>query len=179
MNIVGKRIETAIKHLMEKDYENALIQICIAIDATAKKKWKNNKPGKRIKLFIKEYETLIYQFASSGHLKLARGGKISIGNELAEVLYKNIRCVLLHGDSISDHIIIEEKYTIGIIKGKIIINIGMIIGFLLSTVVDSVNQYERCDFSYVIDIAGVNIDVNQIWGNINKLEQIIKYKKIL
>jgi hypothetical protein len=38
MSTISRRIETAIKHLKEKDYENALIQISIAIDATAKKK---------------------------------------------------------------------------------------------------------------------------------------------
>ena len=106
MGTIGRRIDTAIGHLINKDFENALIQVCIAIDGTAKKKWQSYKPGKRIRTFIDEYEAFIYQFASSGYLKL-RGtgnqkGKIFLNDSLPNILYKSIRCILHHGDEIGD-----------------------------------------------------------------------------
>jgi len=52
MSVISKRIFTALQHLSINDFENALIQICIAIDATSKKKWPKHGPGRR----IREYE---------------------------------------------------------------------------------------------------------------------------
>ena len=91
LSTIGRRIETAIKHLVEKDYENGLIQVCIAIDGTAKKKWPRDKPGMRIRKFVDEYEALIWQFASGGGIKLLGSGrargKISITDETPDLLY--------------------------------------------------------------------------------------------
>lgn len=78
MAFVGKRINTAIDHILNEDWENALIQISIAMDATAKKKWsKKMTVGRRISNFINEYEQFIHLLASNGSWHLEYGGHIA------------------------------------------------------------------------------------------------------
>ena len=178
MGTIGRRIDTAIRHLSVKDYENALIQLCIALDATAKKKWKSKKPGERIKLFVSEYETFIYQFATHGKLILHSGGKIVIGSELPVVIYKSIRCVLHHGDELTNYVIIpEQNNLIGIEHGKFILNPGFIDGILFAIIVDEKNRHEKCNPSLIFHFNGKDICINDCWGNLRRVEEFTGYKK--
>lgn len=128
MGVVSKRIEMAWQHLLLNDFENALIHICIATDATSKKNWPKQKPGQRIRKHIKEYEALIYQCASGGRLKV-KGKIILQWGELPDIMYKLIRCVLLHGDNIHDYVDIRHsEYVIGVNQGRFILPSAMILG---------------------------------------------------
>lgn len=162
MSTISRRIETAIKHLIDKDYENALIQISIAVDATAKRKWQKLKVGERIKKFIKENEAFIYQTASSGGLFICQGGGLIMqGKELPEIIYKLIRCTLQHGDELSDYIIIKESFnTLGVVNNKIIINTGHIYGLLFSVIFDPINNMEKCVSQFAILLHGKYININ-------------------
>ena len=63
MTTISRRINQAIKHLSENDYENALIQIAPAIDVTAKKYWPGLKPGHLIKIVLRKIFGFAYSFA--------------------------------------------------------------------------------------------------------------------
>jgi len=169
---------------MDRNYENALIQVCNAIDGTAKKKMPYEKePGKRIKKFVKEYEAFIYQFASAGGLVLKgscnKTGRISYpGDDLPEILYRSIRCVLLHGDELSDFVmILAETGIIGISKAKIVLNKGFIGGFLFSVVSDEVNKGEFCDSLPTYSFSGSVIKINEVWGNMQRIEILQDIKR--
>jgi len=170
MAFVGKRINTAIDHILNEDWENALIQISIAMDATTKKKWsKKMAVGRRISNFIKEYEQLIYLLSSNGSWHLGCGGYIAYDidgkkTELPKIYSKLIRGALVHGgEELSDKFVFE-KQKIGVESGKIIINQGYLLGFLLSVVVDPVNKDESCKNNPMIFYMGKNIFINSLWG---------------
>lgn len=171
MTTIGRRINTAIDHISKKDYENALIQISITIDSTAKKKWLKDEVGSRIRKHIKAYEPLIYQFASVGGLIICGGGCIVMqGKELPQIVYKLIRCALHHGDELSDKIIFKEGFnTLGVKNGKIIINTGHIYGLLFSVIVDPINCNESCESNPILFRDNQPIIINEMWGNITKL----------
>ncbi len=179
---ISKRIDTAMMHLANNDFENALIQISIAIDRTAKKKWANKGVGIRIKNFINEYETFIYQFISFGQIQLSKGGKISIQMTLDELLYKAIRCSLLHGDDIEDFInIVDTNDKIGVKNGKLIITPAYITGFMFSVIVDAKNKNEYCKSDPIFGIYGkAPIKINNLWGNLVAVQKYTGYtfKKI-
>ncbi len=173
MNVISKRISAAMRHLSEKDYENALIQITIAIDATAKKKWPEKGVGTRIRNFIKEYESFIYKMASSGHIILISGRILIQGRELSTIIYDLVRCALQHGDELGDRVIIlGNANTIGVKDGKIIINVGHIYGLLLSVILDPTNILEHCDSNPFLQEGDTRILVNEIWGNMNKFREL-------
>ncbi len=173
MSTISRRIDTAINNITNRDYENALIQISIAIDSTAKKKWPKDGVGRRIRRFIKKNESFIYNIALSGGLILCTGGRIIIKDcELPQIIYKLIRCVLQHGDELSDKIVIKENFnTIGIEDDKVIINIGHIYGLLLAVIVDPMNINERCSSNPIIYFNGNQLFINNIWGDISKLKE--------
>jgi len=180
MTVISKRVETAIWHLSERDFENALIQISIAIDGTAKKKFPNEKKvGERIKKFITEYERFIYQFISFGTLNMP-AGSISIQKKLPELVYETIRCALLHGDDDFEKYIVikEEEMILGVRKGRVIITPGYITGFLFSVIVDSVNKNEHCISNPVFGINGKPpVKINNLWGNLTEVKKYTGYIK--
>lgn len=179
MSTISKRIETAINHLIQKDYENALIQISVALDSTGKKKWTAKKTGPRIKDFIKENEKFIYQCASGGNFILRKGGQVNIqGKELKELVYVSVRCSLLHGDELADHVILKpEESFINVEQGKPVINKGLITGLLLSIVGEVANSDEVCGPNQKLVIDGNDILINNLWGNIGKIIETLKFEK--
>ena len=177
---ISKRINTAIKHLSENDFENALIQISSAIDRTAKKKYSNKKAGPRIKKFIKEYESFIYQFASGGGFVVSQEATVSLGEELSEIIYKSVRCALHHGDDLEDKVEIVDKVgLLGMRKGKFIINKGHIDGLLFAVIADEVNKYENCESNPVYSRGNIVMEINDLWGNLKKIEEFTGYKKVV
>lgn len=169
---------------MDQDYENALIQVCIAIDGTAKRKWPTCKPGKRIRNFVDEYEAFIYQFASAGGMVLGgtgnmRGKIVFHGGELPDILYKSVRCVLHHGDELSHHLVIKEgNNIIGVDQGRIVMNKGFIDGLLFSVVSDKVNERESCYSLPTYSFSGSTITINEAWGKVHLIEKLTGYKKV-
>lgn len=185
MGAIGRRIDTAIHHLMAQDYENALIQICIAIDGTAKKKWPSHKPGRRIREFISEYETFIFQFGSGGGIRLlgippGRGKVIVLGGELPGVLYKSIRCALQHGDDLAEFVTIREGNNfLAVENGKWVINTGFIDGLVFSVVADEANAGEVCASNPVYAFRGIKLQFNEIWADLKMIERVTGFKKNL
>ena len=184
MSTIGRRIETAIGHLIDKDYENALLQVCVAIDGTAKRKWPGSKPGKRIRQIVQEYEAFIWQFASSGGIRMLGSngsrGKISLGSDLPDLVYKSIRCVLHHGDELSDFVIIRDgNNMIGIDTGKPVLNKGFIDGLLFSVVADEMNEREICNPHLTYSLNESTITINDAWGRLQAIEIFTGYKKVL
>jgi hypothetical protein len=185
MGAVGNRINTALKFLQQNDFENALINISIAIDKTAKKKYRIKGVGERIKKFIYEYESFIYQFAMNGEVTFHVKGKIEIcGKELHDIVYKSIRCALLHEGEIGNNVEIVNKVGImgGTKEGKFIINKGHIDALLFSVISEDVNKNEKCDsgISYTHHFSsGKNntMKINELWGNLKKIEELTNCKK--
>jgi hypothetical protein len=171
--------------LIARDFENALIQICIAIDGTAKKKWPSYKPGRRIRAYITEYETFIYQFGSGGGIQLQgippeRGRIILPGGELPEVLYKSIWCVLQHGDDLAEFVTIREGNNfLAVENGKWVMNTGFIEGLVFSVVADEVNVGEACKSNPVYYFRGNELQFNEIWADLEAIEYITGFNKVL
>jgi hypothetical protein len=175
-------VDTAIRHLSENDFENALIQLSIALDRTARKKHPKLGVGKRIMKFAKEYESFIYQFASGGSLVPENGALISFKIDeknviWSEILYKSIRCALLHGDEIEDTLEFTMDLRIGFNGKKILINQGHISGLLYSIVSDEVNKNELCKVNSMVGIGNQGVEINKLWGNLRLIEKFSGFKK--
>lgn len=169
MSTISRRISTSIKNFIESDFENALIQVCIAIDATARKKGYGKKNAKRIKKFIGYNEAFIYKIATSGALILSGGSFQIQGKKMPEIIYKLIRCTLLHGDELENYVLIKEgNNQIGIEGEKIIINTGHIFALILTVILDYINRDEFCDLNHWLRWKEINLRVNELWGDESK-----------
>ena len=166
--VIGKRIERAIKHMSNKEYEDALIQTCIAIDGTARKKWPKAGVGERIKRHVEQYEAFIYYVWSRGGLNV-NGGVIILHGKKLPVLQNIIRNSLLHGDDLENFVVLDtnDPTIVGVKGGKPLVGYGIIDGLLFSVVVDPANADETCDPNLSFSRIGAEtIAINLAWGNI-------------
>ena len=96
-----KRIIEAIEKIEKNDFENALIQISIGIDGVAKHKYPQLRTTERCIKLVDEYRDFIYRFSTLGKVSIGENGNIRYagrfeGKTLGEIMYKVIRCGLLH-----------------------------------------------------------------------------------
>lgn len=176
---IANRVDEAFAKLRMNDLENALIQISIAVDATAKKA---NPPkmgvGNRCRKFISSNEDFIYYFTLSGMFRVGPQGTVNFGKNIrfGEILYESVRCSLLHEGDISQKVAFTEALTLGHDpSGKFLINKNMLLGLLFAVISDPVNQHEKLKSDIVIDYNGVPLFINQLWGNPDEIKKRVGY----
>jgi len=171
---ISDRIEKAILDLSINDYENALVQISIAIDATGKKIKPKSKVGIRCRSFINENHSFIYHVAMGGSLKIHSEGKILYGElgDLGQILYKSVRCALLHEADISKTIIFKNGFALGQRNGKFIITTNMLFGLILAIVGEPKNNNEIMKQNLTVSLNGIVININEYWGKHEGLKKI-------
>lgn len=179
MGIIGKHINTAIMHLMNKDYEMALSNISMAIDSTARKKWPSlalGEPGevkKRICNFVDDYQSFIYEVASGGAVILGNvkiqyeiKNQVKSESDLVNIICRSSR----HGFELGEGFIFVDNSYIGFDhdKNKPIIGIPYIYGLLFSVIVDPINNMERCELNPILPYNEKNFIINELWGDAKK-----------
>jgi len=175
---IGNRVDEAYMKLLSGDLENALIQLSIAIDATAKKKFNNEKKvGKRVKTFVNEYEDLITHLSMVGQLRIFATGGVSYGNkgDLGEVLYKSIRCALLHEADISNQVVFKSGTMTGMENGKFIVTEQLLWGLLLILVGEETNSSQKLKQDHRMIFNDQNLDLNNLWGNLDGIKKVTGY----
>ena len=175
MGVLCEYIDDALRHITDGDYRSALLAISAAVDRTAKNKYREKKPGKRIKRFVREYQTLIYMCWTVGSLYVHPKATVSFlnGKEIDNVFYKLLRNPAVHGDEFESIAFREDRGIIAIEDGRLHINRDLLIGFLLSVIVDKTNATERCAKQWMIKLDDkVVIDVNTAFGNIHYVQSL-------
>jgi len=175
---IGDRVDEAYVKLGSDDLENSLIQLSIAIDATAKRKFKKEKKvGRRIKKFVDEYEDLIIHFSMAGQLRIFARDGIVYGKKgsLGNVVYKSIRCALLHEADISDQVVFKKGTVLGMDNGKFIVTDQFLWGLILILVGDKININQRFKIPREMIFNGVRLKLNDCWGNIEHIKTSTKY----
>jgi hypothetical protein len=167
---VADRIKEAIDKMNMGEPENGLIQVCIAVDATAKKEYPKSGPGERTKKFLRDNQVFLTAF-----LRLAVGEEILLQVEnrdgkpetkrLEEVLYRLVRCALVHEAELSDRVTITNQACFGLSNdGKFILSYGLIWGMICAVIGSPKNTQERAPENYWISIRGRKILLNELWG---------------
>jgi len=181
MNGISKRIFETFRKLHEGDLENALLQVCLAIDATAKNKYgKKTGVGARFRKLIDDNEQFIRfvhmggktYLLVTGDLKFADRGKIS------NVVYKYMRNPLVHEGDSTSNIAFSTESKIGHEGEKFIVNHYLIWGLALVVVGDSTN--DNCNFDEEIEILidEVELKINSLWGSMDNIKQAFNYREI-
>lgn len=93
---IENRIAKAERDLAERDYENALLQVLVAVAATARKRYPNETDRNAFESFLKD------DFGRKIQPNISiRGGYIKVAfvdrtETLEHILYKFVRCNLMH-----------------------------------------------------------------------------------
>lgn len=182
---IADRIKEAVDYMNLGNPVSALIQVCIAVDATAKKELKDKRVGDRITKFLRNNQEFILLIG----LGKARGGasdhifqfKISEGKyeykKLEEVLYELVRCTLLHEGDLSSKVVIVPQLELGFSKDRQFkLSVGLIWGMILAVVASPANSDQQLPNHYLIPIKGQNKALNELWGKKEELLQLIRSK---
>ena len=175
---VGNRINEALEKLQKKDYENSLIQICIALDATSKKEYPNLGPSKRYKKFIKDNMGFITKVAFA-KLEIQSTPKFMLSDgtahELQDILYKILRCTLLHEGKLNKLIIIVEQNQIGSSpSGMFIFSVNLITSLLFLVIGSEMNKDAVVKGSHSFNLGNRTIHLSEVLGRKQQIYNMVK-----
>lgn len=160
---IENRIATAYKHFFDDDIENALIQLSIAVDAYAKKKYKIKKVGQRIKTLLNDNMEVISLVGTMGYLKAP--SLTFPDGKLESILYESVRCSLLHEAEVSERIEFIKGNQLFVVSDKLGLNENFVLGLLISIIVDDEDKILNLREIPDITFRDKQIKIADIHGN--------------
>lgn len=167
---VSDRVQEALIKLEEHDVDNALIQLSIAVDATAKKMCPKLKNAQRIKSFLKAKRAFIWWSLFNGvpnsdgefHLSFADKGYVSI----EDIMYKYIRCSLLHEGEVPVNISFDyvEYFKVNA-DSSLILPVAYLYAILWAVISCNENINERMTRDFFICFGSKKANLNDYWGD--------------
>lgn len=106
---VGRRIESCLNEMAVDNFEAALVHLFPAIDNTAKKRYPKEKVGERIRMFLKDSETIIQFLATTNVLTI-----IAEGMSFEQAIYKFGRTSIMHEGELDHRLVIHKGSRISI-----------------------------------------------------------------
>lgn len=167
---IGDRVKECIDKAKIGDFENALIQLSIAFDGTAKKEYPKIKVGQRFKIFLRENQDIITYFTFATNMFIDCSFD---GYKLEDIIYHVLRCGLLHEGSIPDEIEFVDEIIIGRPGGRWRFSKTYVMGGLLAVIGAKSNAKERVPPQYAVVIMGKPYQVNDLWGRGDEIRQIM------
>jgi hypothetical protein len=174
---IAFRVAEAVRHLAEKDYESAMIAVCIALDATARREFPHlateRDTAKRCTAFVKRNLDIITAVGSGGAILAAPGSSLRLTRpasprpevaELERIIYQTLRCTLLHEASLPGNVMFAEEAFYGERDGHFYIPALMIYALLLAIIGASSNSGCQIPGDWRIRILGKDLAVNELWG---------------
>ena len=169
---VADRVIECINKYNSNDLENALIQICIALDGTAKKEYPDiKKVGERFRAFIKANMDIITFFTFNTNIFInCQFGEYTID----QFVYKVLRCGLLHEGELSAMFkFTEPSELISIATKQWRFPKTFILGTLLAVIGASSNSKQRVSDDLSVTVMGNRFRINELWGRADQIRKAI------
>jgi hypothetical protein len=170
---ISDRVIECINKYNANDLDNALIQICIALDGTAKKEYPRiKKVGERFKTFVKANQDIISFFTFNSNIIIdCQFGEYTI----EQLIYKVLRCGLLHEGEVPEMLkFTKPGQPITISDKQWCLPKIFIFGTLLAVIGASSNVTESIPNNIGITIMGHQFRVNDLWGRADLVRQLMK-----
>lgn len=162
--------------------DDALLQLCPAIDATAKAEF-GISGRSSYKRFIGENFELITRLAFGGPaisnlflgvehpmLEPDADGCASV----QDVLYHVVRCGIIHDAAIHDAVCFAPEDTIRVAEGRVQLPQSMVWGMILAVIVAPVNRDQTSQTPKSVTLAGVcTIPFDRLWGRRQELHWLL------
>jgi hypothetical protein len=183
---IASRVAEAVRHLAEKDYESAMIAVCIALDATARREFPklatNKDTGKRCTAFVKANLDIITSVGFGGAILAAPGSTLRLKTpgslqssaeikELEKIIYETLRCTLLHEASLPGNVAFTEEVFYGEKNGQFYIPAAMVYALLLAIIGASCNSNCKIIGDWHIQIGEKALPLNVLWGKADRIRE--------
>lgn len=164
---ISDRVEQALRHYENNNYDSCLLELCTAIDVTAKRKWPDleNKVGQRFRDFFHEHRHFIFFGAFGWSMVPIDELSISEGEAtLAQILYKRVRTTSVHDGSVDAVLdVIDNGFMLA--GPKIGLGRGFILALIICVIGDPVNKNEKSKNPLQDHTIGsVSLPLNCSWG---------------
>lgn len=170
---ISDRVMECINKYNANDLDNALIQLCIALDGTAKKEYPRiNKVGRRFKEFVKANQDIVTFFTFETNIFVnCQFGKYSV----EQFIYQVLRCGLLHEAEVPEMIrFVEPNQPITISDRGWCLPKTFIFGTLLAVIGADSNANQSLPNDIEVVIMGQNFKVNNLWGRADMVRHLMK-----
>lgn len=169
---ISDRLEQALIHYDNNNFDSCLLELCTAIDVTAKRKWPEleNKVGQRFRDFFHEYRHFIF-FGAFGWSMVPMDDLAISDSEatLAQILYKRMRTASVHDGGVDTVLeIIDNGLTMA--GPKFGLGRGFILALIICVIGDPANKTEK--FKHPIReriIGSVELPLTDAWGHFEAL----------
>lgn len=184
------RVIEAIEKIQINDFENALIQISIGLDGVAKSKYPNIRTTERCVKIIEEYRDFIYRFSTLGKVSIGENGNVKYGGDLedknlGEIIYKVIRCGLLHEGKLpnDNSFVFTNGFGIGgfeisdnITEFGFIISTGLLLSLCLIIIEnDNSEDYKKLNGFKEFSYRNITLKIDKsLWTDNNLTKNILK-----
>jgi hypothetical protein len=116
---ISEHIKSLIDASESKDFEKAMLFVCLAVDGTSVKMYPDVKGvGRRIRKFIQDYMDIIELMFGGINLKETNfpfvNNKGNIGVKFEDIIYEKFRCNLAHGKELPSGYGLNSKISEGI-----------------------------------------------------------------
>lgn len=176
---ISARVQEALIKIQEHDVDNAIIQLSIAVDATAKKMYPRQKNWQRIKSFLMEKRAFIWWSLLNGVpnsngefcLSFTNKGYVSI----EEIIYKYIRCSIIHEGELPTSITFDyvEYFKVNE-DSSIIFPVVYLETILLAVISSDVNKAEKMKCNFYVNFGKEKFNLNDYWGDEFGLRKAIR-----
>ena len=170
---VADRVTECINKYNANDLVNALIQLCIALDGTAKNEYPHmKKVGERFKAFIKANQDIITFFTFNTNIFVdCEFGEYTI----EQFIYKVLRCGLLHEGEVSAMFKFAEAGEPISIGGKQwCLPSTFVFGTLLAVIGAPTNARQSVADHVGVTVLGKRFKVNELWGRADLVRKTIE-----
>jgi hypothetical protein len=177
---VGNRITEAADKYVLGDYENCLIQVCIALDATAKRAFPTESGNQAFKHFVHDNMKLITMVAfqrgrSILNLHLAhRNPKLRPDRDgvcaLQEILYHVVRCGLIHEGKLPPDMEFRPGRIVSLDGNHLVLPAESLMGLILAVVSSPLNATEK----YADHYRFADVPFDQLAGNPQAVLDLVK-----
>jgi len=169
---IADRVKESIDKYNSNDLENALIQVCIAFDGTAKNEFPYIQTNaKRFKAFITANMDIITFFTFNGNVFIdCKFGEYTVERFIYEVL----RCGLIHEGELSERFRFTDPGEPVLVGGKQwSFPKTFIFGALLAVIGASSNARQKVADQFFVEIFGKRFKINDLWGRADVIRKAI------
>ena len=179
---IGKRASETLASLASGDAEAALLAACVLVGATSRREYPHESVDSlRYKKFISSQIWVIglvaFQIVAEGYkvrclhpdLKPLVDGTVL----LEDVLYKVVRCGLLHEADIRSHVQLSDSTILGYEDGKYIFSERLPRALLVAAMLSPKNSGEQLQGSYTVRIGRREFPAQSLWGKRNEIKKLL------
>lgn len=166
---ISRRLQQCLRHLEQKDWEGALVNLFPAIDKTAKRRRPKLGVGARIKAFLEDEEALIATVATGNQLTRILVNDVSI----PDALYKFGRTSLLHEGELDPKLSFNSDGILEIGVDTWRLPSAYIVGMCVAVLAAPENKGEKVDDGGTFNLFGKSFAANDLWGERAQLEALM------